>query len=79
MKQFRNKDEMEKWFKTKEMQAIDSSKNEEDLLKALMGCAISTDEYVKMLIEEGYVDLNNLTANGEGYEIGGYTNNGWIK
>ena len=30
----------------------------------------------KKLAEDGY-DLENLTANGEGYEIDGHTNNGW--
>lgn len=77
-KQFKDKEEMDKWFKTKEMEATVNSKNEEEFLKTMMGCAISTGEYIKMMTEEGYTDLNNLTANGEGYILGEYTNNGWV-
>jgi len=37
-----------------------------------------TDEEVAaQLLAEGY-DLDDLTANGEGYEINGHTNNGWF-
>lgn len=77
-KQFKNKDEMDRWFRAKEIETVDNSKNEEEFLHSMMGCAISTDEYIKMLTEEGYTDLNNLTANGEGYTLGGYANNGWV-
>lgn len=77
-KQFADKEEMDKWFTDKKREKINHSANEEDFLKAVMGCAISEDEYINMLKEEGYTDLNNLTANGEDYMIGKYTNNGWL-
>ena len=35
------------------------------------------EEVAAKLLEEGY-DLNDLTANGEAYEINGHTNNGWF-
>lgn len=34
-------------------------------------------EVAKRLLAEGY-DLDDLTANGEAYEIDGHTNNGWF-
>ena len=75
-KQFRNKEEMDKWLKEKYREKNKGNKG--DFLKVVMGCAISTEKYIEMLIEEGYTDLDNLTANGEGYTLGKYTNNGWI-
>lgn len=35
-------------------------------------------EIANKLLEEGY-DLDDLTANGEGYEVDGHTNNGWTE
>lgn len=35
-------------------------------------------EIANKLLEAGY-DLDDLTANGEGYEIDGHTNNGWTE
>lgn len=36
----------------------------------------SQESIAEKLIEEGY-DLDNLLADGHGYEINGHTNNGW--
>lgn len=35
-------------------------------------------EIANKLLEEGY-DLDDLTANSEGYEVDGHTNNGWTE
>lgn len=35
-------------------------------------------EIANKLLEEGY-DLDDLTENGEGYEVDGHTNNGWTE
>ena len=38
----------------------------------------TAEEMIEALIEDGYTDLNNLVEDGHGYQIGEYTNDGWI-
>lgn len=67
-KQFRNKEEFDKWIAENFQQTI-----EEMLLHN-----ITDEEIIQKLLEHGYTDLNDLVADGHGYQIGEYTNNGWL-
>ena len=71
-KQFKTKNDLEKWiednFPLPELE-------KKDFFTFLE--KPSEEEIAKKLFEEGY-DLDNLTANGEGYQIAGHKNNGWF-
>lgn len=75
MKQFKNKDEFNAWIDAKESML---SENEQFMRNLQTGGLYTDDEIVEMLKADGYTELNDLTANGEGYVIGGYTNGGWV-
>lgn len=71
-KQFENKEALLKWVDEKFPQpetefAFDKIPEE----------PYTHEEVAAKLLEEGY-DLDDLTANGEAYEINGHTNNGWF-
>lgn len=38
----------------------------------------SDEEVINGLLADGYTDLNNLVEDGHAYQIGEYTNNGWL-
>ena len=69
-KQFETKNELEKWindnFPAKESTDFFSFQESPNM-----------KEVAKRLADEGY-DLDDLTANGEAYDVDGHTNNGWF-
>lgn len=69
-KQFETKNELEKWindnFPVKESADFFSFPESPNM-----------KEVAKRLSDEGY-DLDDLTANGEAYDVDGHTNNGWF-
>lgn len=67
-KQFKDKEEFNKWINDNFQQTA-----EEMLLHQ-----ITDEEIIQKLLEQGYTDLNDLTENGQAYQIGNYTNNGWL-
>lgn len=72
-KQFTDKEELLKWAderfpQNEEEWTFDGGIREE---------AYTPEEIAAKLEEEGY-DLDDLTANGEAYEIDGHSNNGWF-
>lgn len=76
MKQFLTVEALEKWIENwiDSNCAIDESKrNIWDITPPGWG---HEKEIVNALIAEGY-DVDDLTADGHAYEIGGHTNNGW--
>lgn len=70
MKQFRDKVELDKWIENNF--PVASTDNFFEL-----PAEPDMESVAEKLVDEGY-DLENLTANGEGYEINGHTNNGWF-
>ena len=70
-KYFKNSEELSKYI-------IKKFYDFETLENSLCYCGPTDEEIVSALIEDGYTDLNNLVEDGHGYEIGGYTNNGWL-
>lgn len=70
MKQFRDKVELDKWIENN-FPVVNTVNFFELPVEPDM------ESVAKKLVDEGY-DLENLTANGEGYEINGHTNNGWF-
>ena len=69
-KQFRNLEELGKWLD------VNFPAPECEPFSATFFFP-SCESAPAKLQEEGY-DLTDLTANGEGYNVEGYTNNGWI-
>ena len=69
-KQFANKKELDAWveenFPVKYEKAFTMPEMADE------------KEIANKLLEEGY-DLDDLTANGEVYEVDGHTNNGWTE
>ena len=70
MKQFRDKVELDKWIENNFPVA-----NAVNFFE--LPAEPDMESVAEKLVDEGY-DLENLTANGEGYEINGHTNNGWF-
>lgn len=70
MKQFRDKVELDKWIENNFPVA-----NTVNFFE--LPSKPDMESVAEKLVDEGY-DLENLTANGEGYEINGHTNNGWF-
>lgn len=68
MKQFKNIEELESYI---------MSCNHEDENELFGVREATTEEIIEKLVEDGY-DLENLTADGYVYDIGGHTNNGKI-
>lgn len=66
MKQFKNKEEFNKWINESFPTTIET-----------IFTGPSDEEIISKLKEEGY-DLYDLTADGHAYKIGKYENNGWI-
>ena len=66
MKQFKNNAEFTAWIESKYSDSMD------DLIHGTY--APSDEEYVKMLLEEGYTDLEDLVESGEGYDFCGHMN-----
>lgn len=72
-KQFKNKEELDKWISEKDAE-IYPERDIWDIEPRKM----SDEELINALIADGYTDLDDLTEDGHAYEIGGHTNNGWI-
>ena len=70
MKQFRDKVELDKWIENNFPVA-----NTVNFFE--LPAEPDMESVAEKLVDEGY-NLENLTANGEGYEINGHTNNGWF-
>ncbi len=68
-KYFNTKEEFDNW--------ILSATPSKTLNDVLFG-ALSEEQIIEKLIEDGYTDLNNLILDGHAYQIGDYTNNGWL-
>ena len=70
-KQFKNKEEMDKWIEAnfQRKQAGNFFEMPEDPDMAAVSKKLEADGY----------DLDNLTENGEAYEINGHANNGWFR
>lgn len=75
-KQFKSKDELIEWEK-KTFPEEEKEWTFGNVAESFAGTYPSQKEIAAKLIEEGY-DLDDLTANGEAYEIDGHTNNGWF-
>ena len=73
MKQFKDLKSLNSWI-TKN---FPDPRNGEEFIWDIEPYIPDMNEVSKKLIEDGY-DMNNLTANGEAYEINGYSNNGWV-
>ena len=69
-KQFKDKNELDKWIEVNF-----PYENTENFFEMPAGPDVVA--VAGRLEADGY-DLDNLTANGEGYEINGHTNNGWF-
>lgn len=72
---------MIKYFKTE--QELHNYINEKfiknmTLEEMLVSQGPTDEEIIDALLQDGYVDLNNLVENGHAYEIGEFTNNGWL-
>lgn len=73
--QFKDKAEFNTWIHKKENLLSDDEK----FIRNMQTGGLYTDEeMIEMLKSDGYTNLNDLTANGERYAIGEYTNNGWV-
>ena len=70
MKQFKDKVELDKWIENNF--PVENTDNFFDMPKDP-----DAESVAEKLESEGY-DLDNLTSNGEGYNINGHTNNGWF-
>ena len=69
-KQFETKEALDKWIEVNFPQEQPANFFE-------MPAEPDMEAVAKKLEEEGY-DLDNLTENGEDYEVNGHTNNGWF-
>ena len=69
-KQFANKKELDAWVE-------ESFQVKKENVFAMPEMA-DEKEIANKLLEAGY-DLDDLTENGEGYEVDGHTNNGWTE
>lgn len=72
---------MSKYFKTKEefSDYIMHKFYKCDTIEEMLFRHEPTDEeIVSALVSDGYTDLNNLVEDGHAYQIGEYTNNGWL-
>lgn len=71
---------MSKYFKSKEELSNYINENfMHDSLEDLLTSQGPTDEeIIDALIADGYTDLDNLVEDGHAYQIGEYTNNGWL-
>ena len=68
--QFEGKNELDRWIN-----ANFPAKQTDNFFE--MPAEPDMEAVAAKLESEGY-DLDNLTANGEGYEINGHSNNGWF-
>lgn len=69
-KQFKDKDELDRWIE--DHFPYESTDDFFEMPKEPDMAAVA-----EKLEADGY-DLDNLTENGEGYEINGHANNGWF-
>lgn len=72
---------MSKYFKTKdELSNYINEKfvNHDSLEDMLTSQGPTDEEIIDALIADGYTDLDNLVEDGHAYQIGEYTNNGWL-
>lgn len=69
-KQFKTEEELREWI-----QENFSPKSIEEMISRF---EISAEEIIEKLLEDGYTDLNNLVEDGHAYQIGTYSNNGWL-
>lgn len=72
-KQFETKEELLKWVEMR----FPEPEEEWTVDGGIPEAPYTNKEVAAKLLEEGY-DLNDLTANGEAYEIDGHSNNGWF-
>lgn len=68
-KQFKNDKEFTEWIESKKDPSFEAMLNGTN--------SPSDEEYLKMLLEEGYTDLDNLVADGHAYSFCGHSNDGW--
>jgi len=70
-KQFKNKEEMEKWIKEKDAELYPLSERD---FWDISPCKMSSQEIKNALIADGYTNLDDLLESEEEYEIVGHTN-----
>lgn len=70
MKKFKDKAELDKWIEVNF--PVENTNNFFEMPEAPDMTLVA-----EKLMSDGY-DLDDLTENGEGYEISGHTNNGWF-
>ncbi|WP_287971513.1 hypothetical protein [Blautia sp.] len=75
-KQFESKEDLQKWIE-KNFPEEEKEWTFENVAESMFECPYTEEEISKKLLSEGY-DIDDLTANGEGYNICGHTNNGWF-
>lgn len=73
-KQFETKDEFNFYINRLNIRKSEGM----SLMDSLMAGPATEAEIIDSLIRDGYTDLDNLTADGHGYQLGSHTNNGWI-
>ena len=82
-KQFANKKELDAWVeenfpvKKENVFTMPEVADEKENVFTMPEVA-DEKEIANKLLEAGY-DLDDLTENGEGYEVDGHTNNGWTE
>lgn len=70
---------MANYFKTKEeFNQWISKRFEPKTAEEMLSMNITDDDIIQALIDDDYTDLNNLVLDGHAYQIGSYSNNGWI-
>lgn len=72
---------MRKYFKTNDELTnyiLEKFYNHRSIDDMLCSQGPSDEEVINRLLEDGYTDLNNLTEDGHAYQIGEYTNHGWL-
>lgn len=69
-KQFKNKEELDKWLEEKDMELYPS----ENMGWDINPCHMSNEEIISELTKSGYANLDNLLESGEEYELCGHTN-----
>lgn len=75
MKQFKNKEEFNAYIWKNQVKK--QPETLEDMLFFDKNNDRTVEEIIELLEKDGY-NLNNLIENGHYYEIGEYTNNGWL-
>lgn len=75
-KQFKSKEDLLKWVGER-FPEEEKEQTFENVAESLANEYPNPADVATKLVEEGY-DLDDLTANGEAYEICGHSNHGWF-